>query len=203
MPARWCSAISSPCQNGIDTGLREFARESGIAVLLQAAGPDSICCLEPESLELGFEIPAFGLNLVFEPTDFIQINVHMNRMMIDRVVDLLDLSDSDRVLDLFCGLGNFSLPIATRAASVTGVEGDAGLVSKAGENAARNRLQNVQFHCADLNEDPGTTSWLRQAYHKVLVDPPRSVRRIHLASYRCQRRHPPCVCVLSSGQPGA
>jgi 23S rRNA (uracil1939-C5)-methyltransferase len=154
--------------------LRQFAQQSGIAVLLQAAGPDSIKCLEPESLELSYEIPAFGLTLVFEPSDFIQVNAQMNRLMIDRAVELLDLSDGERVLELFCGLGNFTLPIATRAASVTGIEGDAGLVRKATENAARNQLENARFHCADLNEDPGTASWLRQSYHKVLVDPPRS-----------------------------
>ena len=154
--------------------LRAFARVSGLAVMLQAAGPDSIEALEPGSVELTFRLPEFGLELAFGASDFIQVNAEMNHRMIARALDLLDLAPGDRVLDLFCGLGNFTLPMATRAAEVTGVEGDPELVRKAIANAARNKLGNVGFHAADLAVEPGSAPWLRGGFDKVLVDPPRS-----------------------------
>ena len=154
--------------------LRAFAKETGIAVLLQPAGPASIHCLEPASLELDFEVPEFGVRLAFGPSDFIQVNAQMNQKMIHRALELLVLDKADRVLDLFCGLGNFTLPIATLAAEVVGIEGDAELVRRAGENALRNGLGNANFLAADLSEDPGSAPWLKQHYDKVLVDPPRS-----------------------------
>jgi 23S rRNA (uracil1939-C5)-methyltransferase len=154
--------------------LAGFARETGLAVLLQPSGPSSIHCLEPAQVELHFHLPEFGLRLDFSPSDFIQVNAEMNRRMIARAVDLLDLDSRDRVLDLFCGLGNFTLPIGTRAASVVGIEGDTGLVQRARRNAAANGLENVEFHAADLSEDPGRAPWLKSGYDKVLFDPPRS-----------------------------
>lgn len=154
--------------------LRLFAMDSGIATLLQPSGPASIHCLEPAGVDLQFSVPEFGVQLAFGPSDFIQVNTVMNRQMIHRVMELLDPVESDRVLDLFCGLGNFTLPIATKGGGVVGIEGDTELVRRAGENAKRNGLDNVVFHAADLNEDPGSAPWLKQPYDKVLVDPPRS-----------------------------
>jgi 23S rRNA (uracil1939-C5)-methyltransferase len=154
--------------------LREFAGASGLAVMLQPAGPASIHCLEPARVELSYELPEFGVELAFGPSDFVQVNAEMNRRMVGRALELLDLTATDRVLDLFCGLGNFTLPLAKRAAMAVGVEGDAVLVRKARENAERNGLANAQFHAADLAEDPGTAPWLRDGYDKVLIDPPRS-----------------------------
>ncbi len=154
--------------------LRDFARQTGIAVLLQPKGPATIHCLEPESLELSFNLTDYGINMVFEPSDFVQVNAEMNQIMISRVMELLDPGADDRVLDLFCGLGNFTLPIATRAGEVVGIEGESGLVSRALANATRNKLANVQFFAADLNLDPTAAPWLRKPYNKVLVDPPRS-----------------------------
>ena len=154
--------------------LRAFGRDSGIAVLLQSKGPDSIVPLEPDGLDLEFCLPDFGVKLKFSPADFVQVNADMNRRMVARAMELLDPAPDDRILDLFCGLGNFTLPLATLAGEVVGVEGDAGLVEKAAENAQRNGLGNTQFHVADLNEDPGAAPWLKLPYDKVLVDPPRS-----------------------------
>jgi 23S rRNA (uracil1939-C5)-methyltransferase len=154
--------------------LRDFARSSGIAVLLQPKGPDTIHLLEPDSLQLTFRIPEFGLEMAFDPSDFVQTNAEINQAMIRRAVDLLDLSSDDRVLDLFCGLGNFTLPIATRAAEVVGIEGESSLVSRAAANAQRNGLENAGFYAADLNEEPGSAPWLNAPYDKVLIDPPRS-----------------------------
>lgn len=154
--------------------LREFARGSGLAIMLQPSGPDSIEALEPEEVELSFGLPDYGLNLVFGPSDFIQVNAEMNRLMIARALELLDPGSGDRVLDLFCGLGNFTLPIATRAGTVVGVEGDAELVRKATLNAERNGIGNAAFHAADLAADPGSAPWLSAGYDRVLIDPPRS-----------------------------
>jgi 23S rRNA (uracil1939-C5)-methyltransferase len=154
--------------------LRAFAVDSGIAILLQPKGPDSITCLEPPSLELSYRIPDFGLTLVFDASDFVQVNATINRSMIARAMALLDPAEQDRVLDLFCGLGNFTLPLATRAGQVVGIEGDPGLLKRAAENARRNALDNVRFHAADLNLEPGSAPWLREPYDMVLVDPPRS-----------------------------
>jgi 23S rRNA (uracil1939-C5)-methyltransferase len=154
--------------------LRSFARDSGIAVLLQPKGPDSIHCLEPESVQLSFRIPEFGIEMNFEPSDFVQVNAAMNQAMISRAMELLEPSADDRILDLFCGLGNFTLPLATVAAEVVGVEGDSALVGRARSNARRNGLDKASFHAADLNQDPGSAAWLNEPFSKVLVDPPRS-----------------------------
>ena len=160
--------------------LRSFAIETGIAVLLQPAGPATVHCLEPANVELEFAVPEFGVRLAFGPSDFIQVNAEMNQKMIHRALELLELDKDDRVLDLFCGLGNFTLPIATLAGEVVGIEGDAELIRRAGENAQQNGLKNASFHAADLNEDPGSAPWLKQHYDKVLVDPPRSGAEIIL-----------------------
>jgi 23S rRNA (uracil1939-C5)-methyltransferase len=154
--------------------LRAFADSSGLAVMLQPAGPASIHCLAPAQVDLSYELPEFGVRLAFGPSDFVQVNAEMNRRMVARAVDLLDLDAGDRVLDLFCGLGNFTLPLATRAARAVGVEGDAALVRKARDNAESNGLDNAGFHAADLGEDPGSAPWLRDGFDKVLIDPPRS-----------------------------
>jgi len=157
--------------------LRGFARASGIAVLLQPAGPSSIHPLEPADVALNFALPGFGLELAFGPSDFIQVNAEMNRKMIVRVLELLDPGPRDRVLDLFCGLGNFTLPIATRAGRVVGVEGDDELVARAWKNADRNGLGNVEFHTADLAAELAVLAgapWLQTPYELALVDPPRS-----------------------------
>ena len=163
-----------PLSEGDLEKLRAYARESGIAVLLQPKGPATIHCLEPHSIELNFKIPDYGISMVFGPSDFVQVNAEMNRCMIARVMELLDPGKNDRVLDLFCGLGNFTLPIATRAGEVAGIEGDSEAVTKAEANATRNKLENARFYAADLNQNAADLPWLRDPYDKVLVDPPRS-----------------------------
>ncbi len=154
--------------------LREFAIATGLAVLLQPKGPATIHCLEPSEIELEFEVAEFGTRLAFGPSDFIQVNSELNQKMIHRALELLQPEKEDRILDLFCGLGNFTLPLATMAGEVVGVEGDSELVRRAGENAQRNGLENVEFFVADLAEEPGAAPWLKKGYDKVLVDPPRS-----------------------------
>jgi len=156
------------------TRLRDFASSSGLAILLQPAGPDSIEALEPQEVELVYRLPDYGLELAFGASDFVQINAEMNQQMIARTLELLVPAADHRVLDLFCGLGNFSLPIATRAGQVVAVEGDAALIHRASENAARNGLRNTQFHVADLATEPGAAPWLHGRFDSVLIDPPRS-----------------------------
>ncbi len=151
-----------------------FARDTGFAIFLQPGGLETVAPLWPEKIELAFTIPAFDLSLAFRPLDFIQVNDGLNQKMIAAALDLLDPQPTDRVLDLFCGLGNFTLPLARRAGHVIGVEGEAGLVARARENALRNGLANVEFHAADLAKDLASEPWLKQGIDKLLLDPPRA-----------------------------
>ncbi|MEO8161883.1 MAG: 23S rRNA (uracil(1939)-C(5))-methyltransferase RlmD, partial [Arenimonas sp.] len=154
--------------------LAGFARDTGFAVFLQPGGTESVRPLWPEHTELSFPIPEFDLRLAFRPLDFIQVNAGLNQKMIARALELLDPRSEDRVLDLFCGLGNFSLPLARRAGRVVGVEGDPGLIERARDNARRNGLANVEFHAADLAKDLSQEPWMRTGFDKLLVDPPRA-----------------------------
>ena len=154
--------------------LRQFATEHGLHVYLQPAGPDSVQLFWPESSRLHYRLEDDGIDITFLPIDFTQVNPQINRQMVARVMELLQVAQSDRVLDLFCGLGNFTLPLARHVASVTGVEGDAGLVRRARENATHNAIENADFHVADLEGDNTLADWARRSYDKVLLDPPRS-----------------------------
>ncbi len=154
--------------------LAGFGRRYGLQIHLQPQGPDSIHPLWPESPPpLSYCLPAFDLELQFAPGDFTQVNAEINRQMVSRAVELLQVEVSHRVLDLFCGLGNFSLPLGRRAAEVIGVEGEAGLVTRARDNARRNGLDNCRFHVADLASDFSQAPWLGQI-DRLLLDPPRS-----------------------------
>jgi 23S rRNA (uracil1939-C5)-methyltransferase len=154
--------------------LRDFALQYGVAVLLQPGGPESVHCLEPGQVQLDYALPDYGLSLEFGPSDFIQVNAGLNQAMIAHALQLLQPVAADVVLDLFCGLGNFTLPLASAAGSVVGVEGDAELVNKARNNALRNGVANVEFHVADLATDLAGAGWLQRHYDKILIDPPRS-----------------------------
>ena len=153
--------------------LRAYAAGTGFALYLQPGGTDSVRPLDADA-ELSFPIPEFDLRLAFRPLDFIQVNAGLNQKMIARALELLDPRPSDRVLDLFCGLGNFTLPLARRAGQVVGVEGDPGLILRARGNAARNALANVEFHAADLAKDLSAEPWMKAGFDKLLVDPPRA-----------------------------
>lgn len=152
-----------------------FAQGSGCALFLQPGGVSSVHPLWPEAApELGFPIAGFDLRLSFQPLDFIQVNAGINDRMIAKAIELLDPQGDERVLDLFCGLGNFTLPLARRAGQVVGVEGDAGLVQRARDNALRNGVDNVEFHAADLAKDLAAEPWMRAGFDKLLLDPPRA-----------------------------
>ncbi|SFN05606.1 23S rRNA (uracil(1939)-C(5))-methyltransferase RlmD [Dokdonella immobilis] len=161
--------------NEADLGkLAAFGRAHGLAILLQPKGPDSVQALWPDRIELHFRIHDADVDLAFEPLDFIQVNAGMNQRMVARTLDLLDARDGDTVLDLYCGLGNFTLPIARRVRLIVGVEGDVRLVERAAANAVRNGIANADFHAADLSISHAQSNWARAGYDKLLLDPPRS-----------------------------
>src|SRR6185295_19818221 len=120
--------------------IRSFAERHGTPIWLQPGGPDSAHPFHPRESELYYDLPEFGLRLRFGPTDFTQVNHGVNRILVSRAVRLLDPQPGERVADLFCGLGNFSLPLATRNAEVIGFEGSKDLVERARRNAASNAL---------------------------------------------------------------
>jgi 23S rRNA (uracil1939-C5)-methyltransferase len=152
-----------------------WGREQDFQIYLQPKGPDSVYYLWPEQPLLEYHLPDHDLTIGFEPGDFTQVNPEINRKMVRLALDLLGPEKTDRVLELFCGLGNFSLPLARLSGEVVAVEGDSALVERARRNAARNGLDNVQYHVANLFDDVSGLPWLRnQHYDKLLLDPPRS-----------------------------
>ena len=166
--------VLTPPSEDDEKKLRAFAQASGIAVFLQPAGPDSISALAPNEVQLDYYIHEYGLRLEFGPANFIQVNAGLNQLMISRVLGLLAVSNGDTVLDLFCGLGNFTLPLARLAGTVYGVEGDAGLVSLARHNAGLNGLSNTHFEVADLAVEGVALPQSENGFNKILLDPPRS-----------------------------
>jgi 23S rRNA (uracil1939-C5)-methyltransferase len=155
--------------------LKEGAIKLGFDCFLQRHGPDSIVALHPvQPVRPTYSIQDHSIDFQFEPTDFIQVNPEINRKMINRVIDLLDLKPNDKVLDLFCGIGNFTLPIARHAAFVTGIEGGSEAVKRAYENAEANGIQNIEFHVADLTQPLEGKGWADQSYDKILMDPSRA-----------------------------
>ena len=154
--------------------LLHFARTHQLHLYLQPGGADSVHKLYPDDeARLTYYLPACKLQLQFHPQDFVQVNLSVNRQLVTRALSLLQLSPTDRVLDLFCGLGNFTLPLAQRCAAVLGVEASQRMVARGRQNAVLNRLHNVRFISADLSR-PAGHDWLSVRYHKIVLDPPRS-----------------------------
>ena len=157
---------------------RAFEDQHGVRFYLQPGDLSTVAPLREPAPRLHYRLAAFDVELDFEPVDFIQVNGPLNEALVSRAVDLLAPDAGSRVLDLFCGLGNFTLALARRAGEVVGVEGDAGLVARARANATRNGLANAQFHVANLAEERSETPpWLRAAFTHVLIDPPRAGAR--------------------------
>lgn len=164
----------APLPEDDQTKLAAFGRGHGFAIMLQPGGNDSVHALWPETVSLGYTLSAYGLELAFDPLDFVQVNARLNRKMVDLALQLLAPEPGDRVLDLFCGLGNFSLPIARRVKQVCGVEGDPGLVERARANAVSNGIDNAEFHIGDLAGEVSGSAWARADWDLMLLDPPRS-----------------------------
>jgi 23S rRNA (uracil1939-C5)-methyltransferase len=166
--------LEPPTEND-QAQMRAFGQQHNISICLQPKGPDTIVPLDGEPVVTPwYALPDQGLRFQFRPAMFTQVNYAINRSMINRALAALELTPEDRVLDLFCGLGNFTLPLATQAGYVVGVEGDLPLVNHARENARLNRLDNVEFHAADLSKDVRDLPWSQQRFTKVLLDPSRA-----------------------------
>jgi len=170
--------------------LRAFAARHAVELWLQPGGIETATPLDPPGAGLSYRLPEFGLRLGFLPTDFVQINAALNERMVARAVELLAPGPGDRVLDLFCGLGNFTLALARRAASVTGVEGEPGLVARARANALSNGIDNALFFTDNLFEPDSGAVWARGRYDRVLLDPPRAGAReiLPLVAVSCATR---------------
>jgi 23S rRNA (uracil1939-C5)-methyltransferase len=154
--------------------LSEFATEHAVQWWLQPHGPATVHPLNAKDCELSYRLPEFGITMRFKPTDFTQVNHQINRTLVARAISLLDPQPDERVIDWFCGLGNFTLPIATRAREVLGVEGSEALVARSRENAEFNGLGGrVSFAASNLFEIEATTLAEFGAAEKWLVDPPR------------------------------
>ncbi len=150
-----------------------FAKEHDLRFFLQPGGPDSVEPLWPEAIQLSYALPEFDVRFNFTPTGFTQVNTDINRKMVPYAIELLEVKEDERVLDLFCGIGNFTLPLARRAKEVVGVEGLDILVQRAKENAELNGIENVEFHVADLAKEVERLPWWSQGFDKVLLDPAR------------------------------
>ncbi len=154
--------------------LRAFAAVHKVQWYLQPKGPETAHPLPGEAHTLGYALTEFGLRFSFQPTEFTQVNPHINAMLVRRAVQLLDLQPTDRVGDLFCGLGNFTLPIAQRAAQTFGIEGSASLIARARSNAANNGLAGkTDFAVANLFEIADNWFDSLPNLNKLLIDPPR------------------------------
>ncbi len=155
--------------------LRQFGAQHTMQIFIQPKGPDTVTRIYPdEGKPLSYALPDFEVNLEFLPSDFTQVNPGLNRRLVKQAIELLAPQPDERVLDLFCGIGNFTLALSRRAGHVVGVEGEKGLVERARANAERNGVKNAEFYVANLAEEFEGAAWARQQYDKLLIDPPRS-----------------------------
>ncbi len=156
--------------------IEEFATVHNLQIYLQPKGIDSIHLFYPSKANplLSYELPDYGLKLEFHPIQFTQVNFAINQIMIKQALTLLELNAHDYVLDLFCGIGNFSLPLALQAELVVGIEGDKSAVKQAELNATLNQINNAKFYVANLFEDISHHAWAKKTYNKILLDPPRA-----------------------------
>jgi 23S rRNA (uracil1939-C5)-methyltransferase len=152
----------------------EFASRTGLWLQLQAGGPDSIVNLYPEQQALYFSpLANSDIKVRFGAADFTQVNADINQQMVEQALRFLNLQQQDRVLDLFCGLGNFTLPIAGLCAQVAGVEVDQAMIARAKENALVHAITNSEYFVADLSKPDPDHAWMCRQYDKILLDPPR------------------------------
>jgi 23S rRNA (uracil1939-C5)-methyltransferase len=154
--------------------LRTFADTHGVQFWLQPKGPETAYPFYPLGQELAYTLPEFGIRMPFKPTDFTQVNHQINRVLVSRALRLLAAQRTDRVLDLFCGIGNFTLPLARVAREVVGIEGSEGLTERALENAKANGVDgHTSFACRNLFEITADDFRALGPFDKILIDPPR------------------------------
>ena len=170
-----------PLSDGDQQRLRAFAAEHGVQWWLQPKGPDTVHLLDEGGAQLSYRLPDFGVHMPFKPTDFTQVNPYINRVLVSRALRLLKAQKTDRVIDWFCGLGNFTLPIATQAGEVLGIEGAEALVARSRQNLAHNQslrtgqdpLAPTTFVARNLFEMTSAMLVADGVADKWLVDPPR------------------------------
>lgn len=167
--------ILDPLTAADEALLKSFADLHGIQFFLQPKGPDTVAPFHPlDGPGLSYSLPEFGVTMPFHPTEFTQVNPAINRMLVRRAMALLDPQPGERIADLFCGLGNFTLPIARRGAQVIGIEGSEALVRRARSNAERNDLAHLaEFQVANLFETNEESLAKLGHFDKMLIDPPR------------------------------
>jgi 23S rRNA (uracil1939-C5)-methyltransferase len=153
-----------------------FGAAHDCRIYLQPGGLDSLQLIQPDNDDesLYYTLPEFDIKVDFEPVDFVQVNSEINQRMVHFAIEQLQTGPEDRVLDLFCGIGNFSLPLARRSGTVLGIEGEKTLVTRASDNARKNGLDNVEFKVADLSKIDGSEAWVKAGWDRVLLDPARS-----------------------------
>lgn len=157
------------------TLLTEFGQQHDVCWYLQPGGNDTIHPLLAEDKdELFYHLPELDLKFSFRPNDFTQVNPSINEKMVPLAMKLLDIQPQDNVLDLFCGLGNFSLPMAQKAHRLVGVEGCDKMTARALKNAQCNDIHNVSFYQADLFKEIDDATWVDQSFDKIMLDPPRA-----------------------------
>ena len=157
--------------------LTALGEAQGFHIYLQPAGPNTVHKLWPATGDdrLTYRLEEFDVEMRFHPMDFTQVNAEINRKVVHLALEYLDVQPDERVLDLFCGLGNFTMPLArSTGAAVVGVEGSEAMVERGYENARHNGLENVEFFAADLTQDFEHQPWSAQGFDKILIDPPRS-----------------------------
>jgi len=166
--------ILEPLTEADEALLRTFADDHGVQFWLQPKGPDTAYPFYPLDAELAYTLPEFGIRMPFKPTDFTQVNHQINRVLVSRALALLAPSKTDRVLDLFCGIGNFTLPLARMSREVVGIEGSEVLTARALENAKANGVDaHTSFACRNLFEVTADDLRALGAFDKFLIDPPR------------------------------
>jgi 23S rRNA (uracil1939-C5)-methyltransferase len=195
--------LDPPCEQDLER-LREFAQSNRVEFWLQSRGPDSIELLCDENglsgtSGLAYRLPEFDVTMPYRPTDFTQVNHAINEVLVRRAVRLLDPQPGDRVADLFCGLGNFSLPLARRAREVVGIEGSRALVERALGNARSNGVADrCQFQVANLFEATEDSWRLLGAFDRILIDPPREgAVEVCKALAACQDQAPSRIVYVS------
>ncbi|HBZ04837.1 MULTISPECIES: 23S rRNA (uracil(1939)-C(5))-methyltransferase RlmD [Massilia] len=166
--------IMAPLSAKDEELVKAFADEWGIQWWLQPKGPDTVYPFYPLDQELYYTLPEFGVRMPFKPTDFTQVNHQINRVLVHKALRLLEVQKDERVADLFCGLGNFTLPLATQAREVVGIEGSTTLTTRALENAKANGLaEKTTFYTRNLFEVTAADLVALGRFDRMLVDPPR------------------------------
>jgi 23S rRNA (uracil1939-C5)-methyltransferase len=164
----------APLAQGDEEKLKAFADQYRVQWWLQPKGPDTAYPFYPAGKELYYTLPEFGIKMPFKPTDFTQVNHHINRVLVHKALRLLEVQKDERVADLFCGLGNFTLPLATQAREVVGIEGSTALTERALENARVNGVDgHTSFQCRNLFEISRDDLVALGKFDRMLIDPPR------------------------------